>query len=300
VDVLKTDTVLNCALAALNPFIHFIATEEIELKDIKAIGNLKKLCDGNLHLTPYRKSAAIHIHIKQLIMTSNSFMDFGGATGVARRVLYYKYLKEFVKTPEEANAAEFKFLANPDLSETSLENATAEKKSHFFNWFAQGTTCYLNRYDDNFIVPVCNAFVLGKHVPNINSMLTNYVTCEGGTVSVLDMFNEYVDHCNGFQTLNKDQFKAKMISLHIEYGKNARTPDNTIGCFQNILSIRDYTYKIDRMQDAISELGGDIMECNSVEYDRRYNKRQYELERFERFKDDNGKPIVPHYSLSRI
>jgi hypothetical protein len=30
-------------------------------------------------------------------------------TGVARRVLYYKYLNEFVKTSEEANPEKFKF-----------------------------------------------------------------------------------------------------------------------------------------------------------------------------------------------
>jgi hypothetical protein len=128
-------------------------------------------------------------------------MDCGGDTGVARRVLYYKYLNEFVKTNEEENHAEFKFLANADLNEISLKNASAEKKSHFFNWFAQGATCYLNRLDqDNFAVPVCKAFILGKHIPNLNSMLTNLnsMLCAGGNISLYNMFNEYVKHCDGF------------------------------------------------------------------------------------------------------
>ena len=119
----------------------------------------------------------------------------------------YRYLNEFVKTPEEANAAEFKFLANADLNEISLKNASAEKKSHFFNWFAQGTACYLN--PDNYTAPVWNAFVLGKHIPNINSMLKKYVRCAGEYASLYNIFNEYDKHCDGFQTLTKDQFKTK-------------------------------------------------------------------------------------------
>jgi hypothetical protein len=116
-------------------------------------------------------------------------------------VLYYKYLNEFVKTPEEGNAAKFKFLANPDLHENSLKEAKANVKANFFNWFSEGATCYLNRLDqDNFAVPVCKAFILGKDIPNINSVLTNYVTCPGGKVSVLGIFDEYVKLCNGFQT----------------------------------------------------------------------------------------------------
>jgi hypothetical protein len=58
------------------------------------------------------------------------------------------------------------------------------------------------------------------------------------------------------------------------------------------MSLHDYEYKLDRINDCISELGDDIMECNTAEYDRRYNKRAYELDRFERFKANNGKPII--------
>ena len=46
------------------------------------------------------------------------------------------------------------------------------------------------------------------------------------------------------------------------------------------------------MQDSISELGDVIMECSAAEYDRRYSKRQFDLEAFERFKADNGKPLA--------
>jgi hypothetical protein len=89
-DLLKTDTSFNRSLATMNPFILFIVVEEVTPKDIKAIGNLKKVCDGNIDLTPYHKRVAMHVNIKgKLIMTSNYFMDFGGNTGVARRVLYY-------------------------------------------------------------------------------------------------------------------------------------------------------------------------------------------------------------------
>jgi hypothetical protein len=114
-------------------------------------------------------------------------------------------------------------------------------KSHFFKWFAKGATCYLNRFDQvNFVVPVYKAFILGKDIPNIKSMLTNNVKCAGWNASMYDMFNEYVKHCDGFLTLTKDTFKAKMISLKVEYSKNGRAPDNTIGCFKNIMSVHNY------------------------------------------------------------
>jgi hypothetical protein len=210
----------------------------------------------------------------KLIMTSNYFLDFGGDIGVARRVIYKKYPYDFVKTPEKVNAAEFKFLANPDLLESSLKDGSAKKKSDFFNRFAKGARCYLNRYDiNNFVVPVCDAFVLGKHIPTLNSMLKNYVSCVGGNVSLYDIFNEYVKHCEGFQTLTKAQFKLKMMSLKVEFSSNGRGTGNTIGYFKIIMSLHDYKYKVDRMSDCVSELGEDIMECGAVEYDRRYNKR---------------------------
>jgi hypothetical protein len=83
-----------------------------------------------------------------------------------------------------------------------------------------------------------------------------------------------------------------MISLKVEYSNNGRAVDNTIGCFKNIMSIHDYTHKTECMQDAIPELGEDIVECSAAEYDRRYNKSQYELGKYERFIADNGKPII--------
>jgi phage/plasmid-associated DNA primase len=87
VTTLKTDTAFNRSLATMNPDVRFMVIVEIEPKDIKAFGNLKKVCDGNIDLTPYHKRAAIHVNIKgKLIMTSNFFMDFCGDTGVARRI----------------------------------------------------------------------------------------------------------------------------------------------------------------------------------------------------------------------
>jgi hypothetical protein len=86
--------------------------------------------------------------------------------------------------------------------------AKANVKANFFNWFAKGATCYLNRFDQvQFAVLFCKSFVLGSHISNVESMLMNYLRCEGGRVSLHDMFDEYVILCDGFQTLNKDEFK---------------------------------------------------------------------------------------------
>jgi hypothetical protein len=136
------------------------------------------------------------------------------------------------------------------------------------------------------------SFVIVKHIPNIYCMLTNYVLCASGYVSLYNMFNEYVKHCDGFQTLTKDTFKAKMISLKFEYSNNGRGPDNTIGCFKSIRSTSDYNHRLESMNDSISELGDDIMQCFTVEYDRRHSKRQYELESFVHFQANNGQPLV--------
>ena len=80
--------------------------------------------------------------------------------------------------------------------------------------------------------------------------------------------------------------------LRVEFSSNGRASDNTVGYFKNIMSLHDYEYKLDRMNACISELRDDIMECNAMEYNRRYDERQHKIDRFERFKSNNGKPII--------